>query len=191
MSGIPLNNKLSCLYRFFDTKDIRKVKNYKQVMKERRSSISKARIEENIAASQTSNDKPSSKLNEIVRPQKIKKAAPSFQHKINTNINIEDIKLTSEQLIPIGLILNELISNSLEHAFVDKKEGEIYFSLSSSKAKEITIIIGDNGIGIPSNLDALRKGSVGIDLVNVFVDQLNGQITCLNRKGTFYELKFK
>jgi PAS domain S-box-containing protein len=112
------------------------------------------------------------------------------QYKINTKINIEDIKLTSEQLIPIGLILNELISNSLEHAFVDKNEGEIYFSLSSSKAKEITIIIGDNGIGIPSNSEVLRKGSVGMDLVNVFVEQLNGQLTCLKRKGTFYELKF-
>jgi len=97
----------------------------------------------------------------------------------------------TEQLIPLGLILNELITNSIEHGFIGKQEGDIHFHLSSNTNKEIKIIIGDNGIGINNEKESFREGSIGIELVNIFVEQLNGTLNRIGTDGTVYELIFK
>lgn len=109
---------------------------------------------------------------------------------INPTIIIDDTKLNAEQLIPLGLILNELVSNSIEHAFMNKKEGEIHLSISSNAKKEMKIVIGDNGSGMSTDKSSWRQGSVGLELVNIFAGQLNGDLVRLDKSGTYYELTF-
>ncbi len=110
---------------------------------------------------------------------------------VKATVIIDKTKLSTEQLIPLGLILNELITNSIEHGFIGMKKGEVHFHLSSNSNNEVRVIFGDNGIGTKNNEEAVREDSIGLDLVAVFTEQINGTLKQLNKRGTFYELTFK
>ncbi len=110
--------------------------------------------------------------------------------KIETVITIDDTRLNVDQLIPLGLIINELVTNSLEHGFIGMKEGTIHFELKSNSENEVKIVYGDNGIGMNTSTKPISKESIGIELVDIFVDQLNGTLKRKKEKGTFYELSF-
>ena len=100
-----------------------------------------------------------------------------------------------ETAIPTGLIISELVSNSLKHAFPDGKKGEIKVSLKKYDDK-YELIISDNGIGLPESIDFKNINSLGLQLVNNLVLQIDGEITLDKSQGTkfkiiFYELKYK
>lgn len=111
----------------------------------------------------------------------------------NSNIklvtDIVDLKFNMETAIPLGLILNELISNSLKHAFPDS-EGEIFISLHH-KGEEIEVIIKDNGVGLPEDMDLKNPRKLGLQLVNTLVEQLEGTIEVDRSHGTEFKIKFK
>ena len=106
---------------------------------------------------------------------------------IKLDIEIEEIPLTMEQLVPLGLVINELITNALKYAFVDTKEGEIKVHLKRYGSSAFVLLIGDNGLGLDRN--NIKEG-LGSKLVNLFVKQLGGTIRRLAKKGTYFELKF-
>lgn len=96
--------------------------------------------------------------------------------------------------IPCGLIINELISNALKYAFVrgsKDKKAEIRIKLYRDKADNVELIISDNGIGFPKDLDFRNTKSLGLQLVCVLVDQLGGNIKLDRNKGTAFTIKFK
>lgn len=110
-------------------------------------------------------------------------------------LEIENVNLNMETAVPCGLIISELISNSLKYAFPNEMKGEICVSLKSVGDK-YELIIRDNGIGLPEALDLNNLESLGLLLVNNLTEQIEGKIT-INKshptqfKITFRELKHK
>jgi two-component sensor histidine kinase len=94
--------------------------------------------------------------------------------------------------IPCGLIINELVSNSLKHAFPAGKKGEIEISLSSIDEDMIELLARDNGIGMPEGFDFRKTESLGLHIVDILVEnQLHGEITLNNNNGTEFRIKFR
>ena len=111
--------------------------------------------------------------------------------KVKLNLNVQDISLGVDQAIPCGLIINELVSNSLKHAFPDQKRGTININVTSSGRAGINLVVKDNGVGLGRNFDLKSSKSLGLHLVNVLVeDQLGGEINIDQSQGTKYEIKF-
>ncbi len=114
---------------------------------------------------------------------------------INTNviqpkISVDDVFLGVDTAIPCGLIINELVSNSLKHAFPDGRAGEIRIELRAGDEGQFTLMISDNGVGFPAGLDFRDGGSLGLQLVNALVDQLEGTAELDRRGGTAFKIAF-
>lgn len=111
------------------------------------------------------------------------------QNSIKMRINGGRFYLDIDRAIPCGLIINELVSNSLKHAFPESK-GEIRISLRSKANKKLTMVVSDNGVGLPEDLDVRNTNSLGFSLINILADQLNGNIKLQRKRGTTFEITF-
>jgi len=109
---------------------------------------------------------------------------------INPIVKVENIFLEIDVAVPCGLIINELVSNSLKYAFPDRREGEIQIHLYFINEHEIKLIISDNGIGLPKDFDFQNTGTLGLQLVNNLVEQLEGTIEVNGHSGTEFRIKF-
>ena len=113
-------------------------------------------------------------------------------NKIRLNIEIKDMLLDLENAIPCGLIINELVSNSLKHAFPRKGEGNINIILQSVTENEIELIVSDDGIGFPEDMDYKNTDTMGLQLLRVLAEhQLGGKIELKKKEGTQFNIKFK
>jgi two-component sensor histidine kinase len=92
--------------------------------------------------------------------------------------------------IPCGLIANELISNSLIHAFPGNRRGEVGISLSTADPDAFELVIWDDGVGLPENIDPRSARSLGLHLVYTLVEQLRGEITMIRSERTEFRIKF-
>jgi PAS domain S-box-containing protein len=111
--------------------------------------------------------------------------------KIASKIEIKDISLGLDYAIPCGLIINELVSNSLKYAFPNEREGEIGIGLQKTSENEVELTVSDNGIGIPEELDFGTIESLGLDLVKVLAEhQLGGKIELKRAGGTSFSIRF-
>lgn len=109
---------------------------------------------------------------------------------IDFNLNIEkNVILNINQAVPVTLILNELITNALEHAFVDKKEGKIIINFYRDNGNYI-MIVEDNGIGFPKNIDLNNTKTLGLKLVTSLARQLQDDMEVTNGKGTKFKIIF-
>ncbi len=106
---------------------------------------------------------------------------------VSKSLAIVDEELSIKTLLPLSLIVNEIIANSLKYAFVNKQKGTIFLELKNVGATTFEMIIGDDGVGFHP-LD--ESSGLGTKLIDIFSRQLNGTIKLLEREGTFYELKF-
>ncbi len=95
---------------------------------------------------------------------------------------IDSVMLDVDTMIPLGLITNELISNALKHAFVNRATGTVYFKLKNMGGK-LVIIISDDGSGMSSQ-QFLGSNSFGNKLIHAFVQKLKGTIDIQSTKGT-------
>lgn len=111
------------------------------------------------------------------------------QQKIRPNFDVEPILLNLDISIPCGLIVNELVSNALKYAFKEKGEGAVFIELKKIEGK-IKMVIGDNGSGIPENVNFRNTETLGLQLVNTLTEQINGTITMKRNKGTIFEIIF-
>ena len=109
---------------------------------------------------------------------------------IELNIKIDHVKFNIDTLIPLGLILNEIISNALKYAFKGLENGEISINFSIENETNYTLIVGDNGVGIPNEVLENEDGNLGMELIKIFVSQLDGEVEILEKQGTFFEIKF-
>jgi PAS domain S-box-containing protein len=103
---------------------------------------------------------------------------------------IDDVSFRLDIVIPLGFILTELVSNCLRHAFPKGREGAIRISLRSVAEKEFELVVSDNGVGIPDGIDLQNPVSMGMDLVNTFASQINGDIEIRRDKGTEVRVRF-
>ena len=102
---------------------------------------------------------------------------------ITLKMNIEDVILGIDAAIPCGLIINELVVNSLKHAFPEGKPGEISIDFCSINANEFALVVSDSGIGLPKELDLQNTNSLGLQLVNALTNQLEGNINFVRTRG--------
>lgn len=115
----------------------------------------------------------------------------SINKDISLDLQITPIKFGIDTLIPIGLLLNEIISNTLKYAFVNTPLGTISIYLKQKEHDEYELIIGDNGIGMKQDLLEKKDETLGMELIKVFVSQVDGEIKHLDKKGTYYKIIFK
>ncbi|MGB3479991.1 MAG: sensor histidine kinase, partial [bacterium] len=110
---------------------------------------------------------------------------------INLKTRIGHIPMDIDTAIPLGLIINELVSNALKHAFVKlskNKKLEIKVEFSKDKKGYLKLVVRDNGIGFPKDLNFQNTESLGLQLVCMLVDQLNGSIKIFRREGTRFTI---
>jgi PAS domain S-box-containing protein len=110
---------------------------------------------------------------------------------VRLTVTVEDIPLGITEAIPCGLIINELVSNGLKHAFPKGREGELTIQLQRGSANQITLTVSDNGIGLPESVDFRNSPSLGLTLINSLVEQLDGTIELDRRGGTVFTITFK
>lgn len=96
--------------------------------------------------------------------------------KITIDLEVEEISLSLDNLIPIGLIINELISNSFKHAFPDGRKGNIIISLKAFDNENYLLSVKDTGIGLPKDFDLQKIKSLGMFLVSTLSKQIDGKL---------------
>ncbi|WP_410509842.1 histidine kinase dimerization/phosphoacceptor domain -containing protein [Methanosarcina hadiensis] len=124
---------------------------------------------------------------------------------IHLKLEMENAFLGMDTGIPLGIIINELVSNSLKHAFSRGRGGEVHIKLNrlntskiknnmdkdSCEVSEFLLTVSDNGKGLPDNIDFRHTSSLGLQLVNILVDQIGGVIELKKGKGTEFRITFK
>jgi len=111
---------------------------------------------------------------------------------IELKINVDNVSLGILHAIPCGLLINELITNSLKYAFPKDRNGEISVSLHLNDENVVELKVSDNGVGIPSDVDFRKTESLGLRLVTILAeDQLQGKIDLDRSRGTEFIIKFR
>ena len=130
----------------------------------------------------------------ILMEDYIKKLVENLFHSYNIQANkiklvtdIEHLNLDVDTVIPLGLILNELISNSLKYAFNESESGEIFVALRENQ-KQLNMHVKDNGCGFPANMQAIQRSSFGYNLVNAFAQKLKAKLDIYNDNGACVDM---
>lgn len=110
--------------------------------------------------------------------------------KIHKDLNLQSVNLSMDQALPCSLIVNEVITNTLKHAFVESEEGTITMQLSE-KNNRVTLVISDDGVGLPDNFSIEKSESLGMELINTLSEQLEADISYQSvGSGTRFEISF-
>lgn len=110
---------------------------------------------------------------------------------IKLDVDVKDVYLDINTSIPCGLIINELVSNSLKHAFDGRKQGRIRIVLQHENEDKFKLVVSDNGVGLPRSLDVTKTESLGLQLVSMLVEQLQGSLFIDRSGGTSFEIVFQ
>ncbi len=105
-------------------------------------------------------------------------------------VDISRVALTVETAVPLGLIINEMVSNAYKHAFPDGRSGQIHISLQEINDDQFCLFVQDDGRGFPADVDFRHSPSLGLTIIMTLVDQLQGQIELILQNGTRFELTF-
>ncbi len=110
--------------------------------------------------------------------------------RIRLNFNVEEAMIDINTMIPVGLIVNELLSNCLKHAFPNDRSGQIDIGFHYNHPK-YRLTVTDNGVGFPENIDYKNTKSLGLRLVNILTDQIDGDIELKRDEGTQFSIEFE
>ncbi len=113
---------------------------------------------------------------------------------IHLQLDLENVSLGMDTAIPLGIIVNELVSNSLKHAFPDGRNGEIRVKLQRAENDhdhQFTLIVSDDGVGLPKDFDFRDATTLGLQLVNTLVEQIEGNIELGRDAGTKFKIGFR
>jgi PAS domain S-box-containing protein len=140
-----------------------------------------------------STDLSSIELDEYIRDlcQQLGSAAGAVQRGITLVTEVEPVQIGLETAVPLGLLLNELISNSLKHGFPDGQPGVITVRLARMGEDKVVLEVADNGVGFPAGLDVHASRSLGLKLVAMLSDQLRGEFVMESRNGAYASLIFR
>jgi len=113
------------------------------------------------------------------------------ESRITPVIRVEECLLSISIAVPVGLIVNELLSNAIKYAFVGREEGVIEIILSASQSGRVNLMVSDDGVGLPHGLDIDTNTSLGLRLVKLLTeDQLQGKLDIISEKGTTFIIEF-
>jgi len=104
--------------------------------------------------------------------------------------DIDSVNLGIDYAVPIGMICNELITNAVKHAFKDKKNGTVKILLKENDNDSISLVVSDNGIGLPDSIDMDDPQTIGMILVKTLIIQIHGEINVSRENGTCIEIIF-
>jgi len=111
---------------------------------------------------------------------------------VKVNIGITDVRIGIDTAIPLGLLINEIVTNALKYAFNEDEGGEIYINIKQEENLEYSLEIGDNGKGFSEEIDFKTTKSLGLKLISNLARQLHGTIKRdTNKPGAHYVLRFK
>lgn len=108
---------------------------------------------------------------------------------IDITFDLEEVTVDMTQAVPVGLICNELLNNCFKHAFKNTREGEIYIATKTCEG-EIEVRISDNGDGLPASFDLNNAQSLGVTLINILTEQVDGEMKVDRQKYTQFRLTF-
>ncbi len=112
-------------------------------------------------------------------------------HMIKIRVEAEKTFLNLNTAIPCGLMVNELITNALKHAFPPNEKGEIIVSLNQKENGEYLLRVKDNGRGLPPNINLKEPATLGLEIVTILVNQIGGQLEVKVNGGTEFQISFK
>jgi PAS domain S-box-containing protein len=104
--------------------------------------------------------------------------------------DVEDQSLDLDRAIPVGLIVNELLTNAIKYAFPEGNAGEIIFSCRKKSDGKFLLQISDNGVGLPEDINLEKSDTLGFQIVDALVRQIGGNITVNGKNGTCVEIEF-
>lgn len=109
---------------------------------------------------------------------------------VDLKVDVADIPMSVDVAIPCGLIINELVTNAFKHAFHDGRKGEVCISLSQGDGGMLLLMVSNNGIPFPEDIDIRNTESLGLQLVNTLTGQLRGTIELDESHGTAFRITF-
>ena len=104
-------------------------------------------------------------------------------------VDVDEVELPVDKAIPCGLIVHELVMNSLKHAFPSGREGCVRVTMSAKDAR-VTLTVSDNGVGLPAGFDARTSRTLGLQLVSILAEQLEANLTFRGDSGASFEVSF-
>ena len=107
---------------------------------------------------------------------------------IAVELDLAPVALSLDAAIPLGLILNELVSNSLKHAFPDRRTGTIRVVLRQPADGGFVLSVADDGVGLPEGFDWENCPSLGLRLIHILVQQIRGALEVTHKNGTTFTL---
>ncbi|MBM3300444.1 MAG: PAS domain S-box protein [Deltaproteobacteria bacterium] len=113
------------------------------------------------------------------------------QSRVTLKTDVESLSLGADTAIPVGLIITELVANSLKYAFPKGQQAEISVGFHRLNDREFELLVSDNGVGMPDWIDPAKAISLGFSLVAAFVAKLHGEIQVTPRPGTHFRIRFR
>ncbi len=110
--------------------------------------------------------------------------------RFTVSVDANGAHLPISAAIPCGLIVNELMTNTLKHGFPDGRRGEITVRLANGDNGNVLLSVSDNGVGLPENLDIDKATTLGLQLVGLLAEQVGGELAIWRRDPTRFELRF-
>ena len=110
--------------------------------------------------------------------------------RVHCRLNTVPVFLKIDHAIPLGLILNELITNALKYAYPPDASGEVMVDLDQTKDRRVRLSISDQGVGLPDDFDWTNSESMGLPIVDMLTHQLGGTLTIRNRPGAAFTVDF-
>ncbi len=122
--------------------------------------------------------------------QELVKTYNTYSVGIELKLDIENIEINSKTAINIGLIVNELCTNSLKYAFIKRSSGIISLTLKDERGVITKLVYSDDGVGLPKNFNIDKTNTLGMQLLKSFVKQLNGRMKINQQNGLEYVFTF-
>ncbi|MGA3169602.1 MAG: PAS domain S-box protein [Chthoniobacteraceae bacterium] len=110
---------------------------------------------------------------------------------VETRLHIDPVSLDLDTAIPVGLITNELVTNSLKYAFAGRNMGEIGVRLTKSDTGDFVLMVSDNGVGLPAKFNFDKATSLGLRLVRILTKQMRARLEISNGMGTEFRIYFR
>jgi PAS domain S-box-containing protein len=115
----------------------------------------------------------------------------SNRTRVETRLHVDPVSLDLDTAIPVGLITNELVTNSLKYAFAGRSVGEIGVRLTRSETGDFLLMVSDNGVGLPEKFNFDKATSLGLRLVRILTRQMRARLEISNGMGTQFRVYFK
>jgi len=112
-----------------------------------------------------------------------------YSNSVKLSLDVEKVLMDIDTAIPCGLIINEIVTNSLKHAFSDGSNGRIFIEFHKENNK-YKLVVGDNGKGIPKDLFFRKTETLGLKLITTLVEQIDGIIDINRIGGTMFTITF-